>query len=93
MTHAAHTPGPWLCSGTSVSNPQANRPNATICDVSGWGNRDEAEQIANARLIAAAPDLLAALEDMLNLTLDEDDIAVSSRITKARAAIAKAKGN
>jgi hypothetical protein len=48
--------------------------------------------VANARLIAAAPDLLAALEDMLNLTLDEDDIAVSSRIAKARAAIAKAKG-
>ena len=48
--------------------------------------------VANARLIAAAPDLLAALEDMLNLTLDEDDIAVSSRIAKARAAIAKAIG-
>jgi hypothetical protein len=48
--------------------------------------------VANARLIAAAPDLLAALEDMLNLTLDEDDIAVSSRIAKARAVIAKAKG-
>jgi hypothetical protein len=52
---------------------------------------DEQTVMANARLIAAAPDLLAALEDMLNLTLDEDDIAVSSRITKARAAIAKAK--
>lgn len=52
----------------------------------------EQDLAANARLIAAAPDLLAALEDMLNLTLDEDDIAVSSRIIKARAAIAKAKG-
>jgi guanylate kinase len=52
---------------------------------------DEQAVMANARLIMAAPDLLAALEDMLNLTLDEDDIAVSSRITKARAAIAKAK--
>ena len=52
----------------------------------------EHDVMTNARLIAAAPDLLAALEDMLNLTLDEDDIAVSSRITKARAAIAKAIG-
>jgi hypothetical protein len=51
----------------------------------------EATQEATA-LFAAAPDMLAALEDMLNLTLDEDDIAVSSRINKARAAIAKAKG-
>ena len=52
----------------------------------------ESDHEANARLIAAAPDMLAALEDMLNLTLDEDDIAVSSRIAKARAAIAKTKG-
>lgn len=48
--------------------------------------------LTNTHLIAAAPDLLVALEDMLNLTLDEDDIAVSSRIAKARAAITKAKG-
>lgn len=52
----------------------------------------ESDHEANARLIAAAPDLLAALEDMLNLTLDEDDIAVSSRIAKAHAAITKAIG-
>ena len=52
----------------------------------------EQDVMANARLIAAAPDLLAALEDMLNLTMDEDDIAVSSRITKAHAAIAKSQG-
>jgi hypothetical protein len=36
-------------------------------------------------------ELLAALENMLNLTLDEDDIAVSSRIAKARAVIARAR--
>lgn len=95
MTDTTHTQGPWLCSGTSVSNPQANRPNATICDVSGWGNRDEAEQIANARLIAAAPDLLAALE---NLTVLFDRIDRSSATNKAAyndaiAAITKAKGN
>ena len=53
----------------------------------------EHDVMTNARLIAAAPDLLATLEDMLNLTLDEDDIAVSSRIVKARAVIAKAKGD
>jgi hypothetical protein len=36
-------------------------------------------------------ELLFALESMLNLTLDEDDIAVSSRVTVARAVIARAK--
>jgi len=36
-------------------------------------------------------ELLFALESMLNLTLDEDDIAVSSRVTVARAMIARAR--
>jgi hypothetical protein len=86
MTHATHTQGPWLCSGTSVSNPQANRPNAIICDVSGWGNRDEAEQIANARLIAAAPDMLAALYEVLSLCDRDSDIGyvVITAINKAK---------
>jgi len=50
------------------------------------------DSVENLTAILATEDMLAALEDMLNLTLDEDDIAVSSRIAKARAAIAKAKG-
>ena len=53
--------------------------------------RETVRDLKDARRTVA--DLLAALEDMLNLTLDEDDIAVSSRITKARTAIAKAKGD
>jgi hypothetical protein len=40
---------------------------------------------------ATIEELLFALENMLNLTLDEDDIAVSSRVTIARAMIARAK--
>ena len=40
---------------------------------------------------ATIEELLFALESMLNLTLDEDDIAVSSRVTVARAMIARAK--
>jgi len=40
---------------------------------------------------ATIEELLFALESMLNLTLDEDDIAVSSRVTVARAVIARAK--
>jgi hypothetical protein len=94
MTQATHTPAPWLCSGTSVSNPQANRPNAIICDVSGWGNRDAAEQIANARLIAAAPDLLAALENLTVLfdRMDRSGATNKAAYNDAIAAINKAKG-
>lgn len=61
---------------------------------------------ANARLIAAAPEtaaerdklkeinaeLLEALEIAINLTLDDEDIAHNAFLKKARAAIAKAKG-
>jgi hypothetical protein len=54
------------------------------------------KQMANARLIAAAPALLAALEDLLDLGragfIRGEDIAVTRAVDAARAAIAKAKG-
>jgi hypothetical protein len=65
---------------------------ATTVGSSGSQNIDAAEARANARLIAAAPDLLAALETLeravskMRHTLDDDDPALE----RARAAIAKA---
>ena len=63
---------------------------------------DAAEQAANARLIAAAPDLLAALEECVawheldahrSQPVNASDSEVGRRmIAAARAAIAKAKG-
>jgi hypothetical protein len=47
--------------------------------------------MANARLIAAAPDLLAALEDLLGDKYLADPIN-ADRMAEARAAIAKATG-
>ena len=51
--------------------------------------------IANARLIAAAPDLLAALEALLDdaLELGLADSSLSGSAIEARTAINKAKGN
>ncbi len=54
----AHTPGPWFASGTDVK-PLGNRP--LIC-WTGTPERALPEARANARLIAAAPRLLAALQ-------------------------------
>jgi hypothetical protein len=57
--------------------------------------------VLNARLMAAAPDLLAACEAFANADCNVDDLTIDSRnvyktyidaIDKARAAIAKAKG-
>ena len=50
--------------------------------------RDDAESMANARLIAAAPDLLAALELIANTGMDARQCMLT-----ARAAIAKATGD
>jgi hypothetical protein len=60
-----HTPGPWTLEISDV--PQTNKPFCGICGADGAGIvyatlRAPGELIANARLIAAAPDLLAALQ-------------------------------
>lgn len=52
----------------------------------------DAEAEANARLIAAAPDLLAALEDIIRLTETTDIWLPISWKDDARAAIARANG-
>lgn len=62
-----HTPGPWTISkhGNYLSimdgSGDAVRGPATVCGL--YQNRDTTE--ANARLIAAAPDLLAELKEAL----------------------------
>lgn len=81
----AHTPGPWVTNGyrspTSGAITVFNRP---------FGLGDIAEVLgseADARLIAAAPELLEALQNLVDPERDLlDDLVV------ARKAIAKATG-
>lgn len=73
-----HTPGPWCAQGNSVT-----ASGRSVAVVRGRGSRAELD--ANARLIAAAPDLLAALRLMLDTFGDADDQSV---IDAARAALA-----
>ena len=61
-----------------------------IVQVGGFAEWKEAE--ANARLIAAAPELLEALQNMLGLTEASDYMGVGEIEQQARAAIAKATG-
>lgn len=99
MTYT-YTPGPWniFTDGTTAAGIvkyQENSPyndgrdSVLICSFEGLCSHDETE--SNANLIAAAPELLEALEDVeCNLglcDLDDDTCA------KIRAAIAKARGN
>lgn len=85
-TKATHTPGPWSvsCSGNDVENVSG----AGVCAL----YADETAE-ANARLIAAAPDLLAAAEAMLR-SIDEGPAFGNGEIEidKLRVAVAKARG-
>jgi len=100
-----HTAGPWEIDGNiAVRSSGPNGRQVCLCEITVRGRQynetyDEAE--ANARLIAAAPDLLEALTDALFLMeLSETrehpswdrTAAPASAIGKARAAIAKADG-
>ena len=103
MSKNAHTPGPWF----SVKNGAykwVESPAHTVCVFYQWnsdGSMSESEDAAaNARLISAAPDLLAALDSLLKTFVDdlsecgydEDDINDHDGVKRARAAISKAKG-
>lgn len=91
---AEHTPGPWLYDGC-VQIVEAERPHMRICFLP--SDHDEyASSKANARLIAAAPDLLEALiaiSDQLERIGDTRPHKDGQFIDDARAAIAKATGD
>jgi len=85
---AKYTPGPWTTRDTEIIATQFSECIA-IVQYPGHGANEEAEGLANAHLIAAAPDLLVALENVLRrsgVDLQQD------QCDEIRAAIAKAKG-
>ena len=86
------TSGPWVvdpdprpCGAYQVLDPD----HLTVCFIATNGKIDD-EHVANAELIAAAPDLLAALREVdrhLNGAWPGDQL-----FTQVRAAIVKAQG-
>ena len=101
-----HTPGPWKIDDATdlplaviVGNDESDEDGMGICEIGApTQTRDEAapEQFANARLIAAAPRLLAelkALADQFDLWVEHGDAAVEQPDTRdAWAAILEAEG-
>ena len=90
----AHTPGPWKVSYYAATRKPAHRwtvggyewvepYGATVCEMS--GNPERAE--ANAHLIAAAPDLLAALKALVEQYGDPKYMPDAPGWAEARAAI------
>ncbi len=94
-----HTPGPWEWN-TARTRMNDDRGRPVLMDGEGiWDlcapvMHGDARADANARLIAAAPELLATLQGILEFDglspLDHDNLQVA--FEKARAAIAKAGG-
>jgi hypothetical protein len=100
---AAHTPGPWNV-GDMATQIRAGPQRIASTEPSGRRPGGETD-IANARLIAAAPELLAALEAIYALfpchwdRVDGAAVVMPERVPQldaafeqARAAIAKARG-
>ena len=103
-----HTPGPWTFSQSTEYGDkrfyiaQADGAPYTphysdVATLIAETVNDERKSIqeANARLIAAAPDLLEALQDIVKSLVDQDDegmIEHAQQMIIARAAIAKATG-
>lgn len=103
-----HTPGPWYVvptlTGALSINKDKKVPIATVGGASWHLGAEMCE--ANARLIAAAPDLLAALKECLEWCADDGDLGendtkarltiwkdvMECRAKMLRAAIAKAEG-
>ncbi|MCA3704286.1 MAG: hypothetical protein INF12_14785 [Methylobacterium sp.] len=110
MEKQSHTPGPWTLETVKTSCgichrigpfPWRDGRDNHACVYVDHASRDgsaprDQELLANARLIAAAPELLAALRGLyetgapegLALTADE----IQARFDAARAAIARAEG-
>jgi len=88
---AQHTPGPWIATWKFEIGPVSKEDDQSfgmvipIADALG-DNRE-----ANARLIAAAPQLLLACEGLLAIA--ETGVTSLGAIRVARAAIAKATGS
>lgn len=106
MSEAKHTPGPWEAVGMAVHQVSPGG-REIIFGAHNTRGGDEDERRGNARLIAAAPELLDALRETLRALeshLDEScrdhglghrDMLCSCNqheVVRARAAIAKAEG-
>lgn len=98
----SHTPGPWkvdedgfvwgCCPGPAFMKTA----HFLVAEVRGWGYlqyRADGEQIqaGNARLIAAAPELYEALENLLGFLFHGKKDRQA--ILRAKAALAKARGD
>lgn len=94
---SGHTPGPWaLRKGGGFEDATGRRVEHSSCWIEGaWGGGDGTDRsLANDRLISAAPEMLEALERIVDSVArtSSGDVCQTDDFDAARSAIAKAKG-
>lgn len=105
-TKAAHTPGPWRAAEwschaptTIVASGRTILPNGTlvIAECGGQGRDTDATLLADARLIAAAPETFEALDNLIEQISKREEagerfhLDIRSACAKGEAAIRKAR--
>ena len=100
----AHTPGPWYAdtmgypSIINAGNTENPKPGCIVCiieDPAGpntYTSKNDRTNAANARLIAAAPDLLAVASALVNFNNADNPMTEDELQSMASAAITKAEG-
>jgi hypothetical protein len=85
MSTEQHTQGPWRVDPTHPLCIESDRGNIALVNLARSSEAD-------ARLIAAAPQLLASLREMLGWYVEGSHAVPRIYIERANAAIAKAEG-
>ena len=98
--HATHTPGPWhafeQCSYSATkglfeidaNHPSGNRQTIAVTPFAGDGH----ELWANARLIAAAPEMFEVLSELLDTLEMSKGYGFDEEYEKVREVLAKVEG-
>lgn len=95
-----HTPGPWMIfDDGDIGSASVRTPDTTVVRSGTVKGQTIGEAMSNARLIAAAPELLAALRaisamDAITTVGSDSQVRdyLYAAVNAARAAIAKAEG-
>lgn len=93
MEQIKHTPGPWTADIDSSHHRAVVRNGMEPLAEMWMTGKPQAEREANARLIAAAPELLEALDSLVSACeLPGDHCEIEQALPAATAAIEKALG-
>ncbi len=87
-----HTPGPWVYDMRDDGSMEVHNVDYSMFIAKRHKMNDRDEAVANARLIAAAPDLLAALEFVAKLMHADVTPKGKADYSVVRDAIAAARG-